>query len=337
MKQGLTRKLFPLTSALIRAATVTTVAIGCAGTDPFVKASGEFANATKAGADVLAPSFAVASELCRTRSRLAFLFAREQGIELEALSKWYSAHDVGDQPGNTWKAQCEALASSDAMQTRGLQAIGAYAEALKAAADASGYDGRSLETLVTDSAALAEKLASNATETKTVTDKVAGLSGPIGTIGRFAVQAYAAGKLRSAVNDGAPAVSAILDSLREYNTAIRPTIEDAERQLANVLDQADASIRADDAAAGRTKPEPMRLIALHEVAVRYELEIASVRKAWTAYGRAIESMRKANTAMAAAASGTMSDTDALKLVLGFASEVVTQLAEVKASEDEAKE
>jgi hypothetical protein len=73
----------------------------------------------------------------------------------------------------------------------------------------------------------------------------------------------------------------------------------------------------------------MRVLAFHDTAVRYESELADLRQTWTAYGAALEALIQANKALSAAADGKMKDEDALKLVLGFANEVVTQLATVK--------
>ncbi|MFT3766023.1 MAG: hypothetical protein QM820_10975 [Minicystis sp.] len=118
--------------------------------------------------------------------------------------------------------------------------------------------------------------------------------------------------------------------MRSYNAAVeKGVLRDAEHLLANVLDQADASLRADDEANKRAKPDPLRIFALHETATKYEKELADARATWAAYAGAIEALSGANKALAQAAEGKMSDDDALKLVLGFVNEVVTQIATVK--------
>jgi len=330
------RKIWFVMARAVLAVGVITTVFGAAGcvVEPFTKASGTFATAAKAGVDAIAPAFATASSLCRTRARMDFMFVREQGLSTELWSKWYETHRIENDridPSRryTWKDHCDILAKSDAMLARGLDAVGAYAAALKAAAESSGYDGKTLDNLVKDSAGLAQALSGNSTSTKSTTDTVAGLSGPIASIGKFAVQAYAVGKLKDAVRSGGPEVDKILDALKKYNAAVEPSIKDAEHRLANLLDQADASIRTDDETAKRPKPDAMRLFAFHDTAIRYEKNLADLRSEWTAYGSAMDALSKANKAMSDAAEGKMKDEDALKLVLGFANEVVTQLATVK--------
>jgi hypothetical protein len=323
-----TERIAPSRALLLAVALI--AALGCVGCgSPFVKASDTFATAAKTGVDAITPAFATASRLCRTRARLDFMFHREKGLAKDLWSKWYTDHNVGDRAGNTWKAQCDKLASSDAMLAKGLAAIGAYAEVLKTAAASGNYDGKSLETVVKDSTALSAALTGDATDSNTFTGKVAGLSGPIAFIGKFAVQAYAADQLEKAVRTGSPAVDEILTALKAYNDALKNSIDDADSQLADVLDQADKSIRDDDEAAKRPKPDPMRLFALHDTALRYEKELADLRSTWEAYGKVIVALSEANKAMAEAAAGKMKHEEALKLVLGFANEVMTQLATVK--------
>lgn len=318
-------------NARMRAVTgiaVLTATTACA--KPYVEATSEFADATSAGMKAFVPAFDTASQLCRARARYDYAFARVQNASDMRWSDYIAKHDVPGQ--GTWAKHCAKLAEGDAMLLNGLRALTGYAEALSAVAEAGDYDGAKLTELVESSSALAGKLGADG---NAHTDTVKGLAGPIGTIAGWIVQAHARRHLREAIKQGAPHGDAILDALEGYNEATGAELAAARKNLADLLDAIDRRLVVDRhpnpnaSTEMPLQPDGMAVLSFHEAARRYEQELDDFAATQAAYAGVLRGLRAAQGALVAAADEKKTDVDAMREVMGIASDVITQIETIK--------
>jgi hypothetical protein len=298
---------------------------------PYTAATGAFATSTAATVEALRPMMAFRGKQCHLSADYDWLF---KNLSSPRNGKWPGLGSLSkptvpfyDQHGQSLaqisvEDYCDRLAVADVTVNRALQVLDSYASALSSITTDGAIDTDSLHTTLTDLGTLIGKLANDAGETKSVSQAITQLDGPLRSIAIAITASAKERELQRVIVKADEPFRAVIKALHAYVAANRDLAQQSNMLFGQAI----------HAAEQRLVDQPVSPVEAFTLLDRVNVEKASAIQTLAAldvFDGLLSSLTDAQTSLLGAANQSVPAQTALKQVLADAKEVLTQLAAIK--------
>jgi hypothetical protein len=293
--------------------------------DPYVKATGTFADAVKSGTDALGDVPGFAHTLCRSHALFSFTSEHVRPPApawgtLPQWAAWYESHplDPAD-PKSTMKAHCDAIDSGNQIILNALSILNAYGQALNTIADGAGYSGTDLSNAASKAGDLAKALPDGSAAASVLQ----AIADPLTDLANVIFQQWAEKELREAVKRGGPPFKKLISALEQYLAAVRA------EQGAEALQREHAVAAFEAEMAHATPPnDPGRTITLVNYLRDTDAMVTDHQRTLDRFDDLLKQLAHAHAALESAASDKSKETDNLKDALSAVATAVNDANKV---------